>query len=479
MSSFINCDVNYSNKNVAQPIDASNLLHLPQDVLKIITRNVAAGESSDMKSAIRAVEFGRVCANTHKLTHEDEQIETLLYDEKKFSPLVNFLEGSFGKSVGVDDLYRMRLLLEENDTATLQVKVENLFEDYLRDHPGLDREEAVEAFEAELKTFLDQEPNNNKKDLFKVFYAVFKKSFLGFIWNEISNGLIEEITPHSFKVAEMYENCVENASRMIASEPAELSGFLQKVHAKMIETYAKQPLEQLTIEKYLDLSRTFLKIFVPSHPQFHELHLRQALQHHHDKAEFETLRQKFVNPGLEQLHSMKEFLKVIRSAELKNVTAEIHAFCGDYFNGSIDAVYRRMVSAEKNMLEARAEYFESIEGQIALLNTTQDPDLIEKGHQRVNTLFQKHTAALEEYQNHRIVFRKYNERLAELAVWTNGVMTGGRKVELEAGLQEKKLTEDAYLECQKISEFYALLAQPIDENNKDEAYELIHNLIEG
>jgi hypothetical protein len=466
MTSSTSFNVNYNNKNLVQPSNTSCLLHLPHDVLRIITRYIPS-ESSDLKSAIRAVEFSRVCAYTHLLTHENEEIENLLEDEGKFVPLVKFLRGSLqGGGTVIDEYYAMRLHLDTNDADALLAKIASLFEDYLRDHPGPGSNvEALEAFKTELRTFLDQEPNN-KKDLFKVFYAIFKRAFKSCV----ENG--------DFYVNNPFAHCAGIASNLLGSEPSEQRAFLQKIHRDMIDEYTKMfPLEDLTIDRYNHISKQLLRFFAPSHPpQFHEFQLRQALQRRYDKSIFEALSQEWANPG-EKLHVVKDTLRAIRSAELANVKAEIDALCGDYFNGAIDAEYRTMVSAEKAMHAAKAEYFESVEGQIALLVTTQNPNLIEQGHQRVNALFQKLAAAMVEYKSHRERFEGLNARLAELAVWTNDVMTGGRKIELEAGLKEEKLTADAYLECQKISGFYALLAQPIDENNKDEAYELMHNLI--
>jgi hypothetical protein len=57
------------------------------------------------------------------------------------------------------------------------------------------------------------------------------------------------------------------------------------------------------------------------------------------------------------------------------------------------------------------------------------------------------------------------------------VITGGAILDIQAELREEKLAADAQSICKKMSDFYAQLSRPINEDNKDELYEQLHKII--
>lgn len=442
------CMINYSGRDLTQGF-VPNLFKLPQEVLRLIAHQVAQ-EPSALKSAIRTVEFGRVCFYTHWLTHEDEELDALIRGENKFAPLVGFLKKYLQStpSTSVEDFYIMRTILDEKDEDSAQLKARDLFGVYFKNHPGVETEVFVN-FKTERMNFMDEPANDNRKDLFKVFYTIFNKTF--------------EVLKKEQRELPTFKFCVEKAGAVISADPAELQAFLLKIHRDMINGYAKHPLKELTIEKYNEILKEFLKLFVPSQAQFHELHLRKAICLFHDKVEFETISQEYANPGQEFLFAIKAKLEAERSEELKVVQHKIHWLCGDHFNGAINAVYWRMQNREAEMQQLKSTYNSGLMAQVQAPVSVSET--IIKNQKNIDSLFQ---ITLDLCQQDRKCFDDLKTQLSD---------TSGRKVDLEAGLTEEKLAVDAYLECQKISAFYTELGKPIDENNRDEAYELLHNLI--
>jgi hypothetical protein len=452
-------DVDYSTKNLTQP---SNLLHLPQDVLQVIMHKVA-DEHSPMKSAIRAVEFGRVCTYTHMLTQVDADIDALINDEKKFQPFGEFLfsiiRGILDQNEADFCLHVFRYFFETKDYESAKKAIKDLFEDFERDHPGV--EDLVQEIIAQMKAYCEKEPEY-KKDLFKIYYTIFKKS-------------VAEI------FGKPYEECVEKfdrfvpfvakACKVIDSDPSEVREFSRKILRDVVDQFADKPLHDISIDAYKYFVSELCNWFNRIPQEIHELFLRQAILTHHDKEEIEAIRDKYAKPSHELLIWIKSELKEKRTEAFRLVEGQIHYLCGDNFNGAIDEAYRSMRAEEPRLNHAKSAY------QSALMAQSQENSDLTNGQTHVNETFETYKKGLQQFEKKRHEFEKHKAQLAQLAVWTNGVITSGKKFDLEAGLQEEKLTADARSFCQKNSEFYSQLAKPIDEDNHEDLYKQLHKII--
>ncbi len=457
--------INYSTKNLTQyspESNAPNLLHLPQELLQVIMNKVA-DEPSHILSAIRAVEFGRVCAYTHKLTHEDIDVHTLIGDEKKFTPFVELLSFKLPQIVYQDEadicLVLLRYIFEARDFDS-QNSFNDLLEDFERDHPNV--ENLYQEFTAHMKAYYEKEPKY-KVDLFKVYYTFFKKSVVEIFGKEYA-----KCSGNFYDFARF----AGNGSRIIGSDSSEKQEFSGKIHTDIIDQFAGKPIEEISIDEYKYLSSELPLWFTRTPQETHELFLRQAILRFHNKDEIEAIRDKYANPSEELLTSIKIELKDERTESLMNVDEQINYLCGGNFNGAIDAAYRLMRMREQKLNTVKSVY------QSALMAQSQEkPNPLSNGQIFINGTFETYKDKLKKFEEARNEFEDLKAELAQYAVWTNGVISGGKKFELEAGLQEEKLTTDARAICKKNSEFYEQLGQPINEENKSELYKQLNKII--
>src|SRR5580704_14308855 len=135
------CDVDYSNKDLIQHSlnqHEFTLIQMPDDVINVIMHKVS-DYPSVLKSAMRAVEFGRVSARIHLLTHEDADTHALIHNEKKFDVLTEFLEEKLKEGkVEESDPYEMRYVFRDKDVKTAESHFQDFIEDLTKNHPGLD-----------------------------------------------------------------------------------------------------------------------------------------------------------------------------------------------------------------------------------------------------------------------------------------------------------------------------------------------------
>ena len=436
-----NCSINFENRGLTQSSSVdnnSNLLSLPPEVIQLIAREVS-NEPSKIKSAIRAVELGRTCICFHQLTHDDDRIDALIHSEEKFNlffGFVNQCETTFGDENTV--FTRMSLAIEENSFESYRKRHDDMFQDYLRDSPGLDEQEAREKFVYEIKIY-----GGRNEDLPKIFYTIFRKAICGG----------EHLTD------EAYVEKAKDMANEIDVNPSLREDFLQKIYRDM----AKR-----CVNNFLAPKRS-LGEYNASYAHYHN-ETTDALCNSFSKISWQRHEQN-LRDGYENLHKeifpfIKESLRKERADELTRVKDTIHWLCGNNFNGEIDTAYRRTRDAEIEMNNAKAAYKIELQKQVESISTSQERDVISNNQMRINDVYNDYAEKLSNHEESHCSLWELKHQLMELAVWTNGVITGGRKVELEAILgdpEEKQLTADALVLSEKISEFYAGLSNPINE----------------
>ncbi len=184
------CQLNYSNKDLTKNIAA---LPLPEEIFRKIMFYVC-DETSRMKGAIYAVNFGRVSLLTHKMTHDENDIDELIHDEMKFEPLLctfNFImhevsvinyetdEEEDLLDIRLSDRYEILLLmaLEANDVDSADRMLVGLTHKLSAEHPGLydgDDNDKIDQVEAAYYALTRPEyEKNNLRELLCIYKAVF------------------------------------------------------------------------------------------------------------------------------------------------------------------------------------------------------------------------------------------------------------------------------------------------------------------
>jgi hypothetical protein len=316
--SSINCPVKLSNKNLTQYNFNNNqntLLQLPLDVLNVIMCNVC-DEPSAMKSAIRAVEFGRVSALTHQLTHANGEIDNLIHNERKFLPLVNCL----AKKLKPDpDPIGVVSDFGPGDVGEMVGLLNLAQEEYVNDLP-------------------------------KIFYTIFKRS-------------VESISSKEYLKFAGDDNW---AFLGLGAKIFRVWGdqdFAGKIHHDLIKSFVSKPVENLNMESYKDFVSTLNTAYGFISPQDNELFLRQGICSTCEKKQLDALKEKYGNPTEELLAITKENLRDKRNQRKDEIDKQIRQLCGDNFNGAIDGAYRAMQEAEAEKVQAKAAYIAAIRSQ--------------------------------------------------------------------------------------------------------------------
>ncbi len=426
--SGINCPVNLSNKNLTQYNFNNNqntLLQMPLDVLNVIMCNVC-DEPSAMKSAIRALEFGRVSALTHLLTHANPEIDSLIHDERKFLPLVNCLAKKLNRDA---DPLGVVSDFGPGDVGEMVGLLNLAQEEYVNDLP-------------------------------KIFYTIFKRS-------------VESISSKEYLEFAGDDNWAFLGLGAKILRVWDDQDFAEKIHHDLIKSFVSKPVENLTLEAYNDFVKTLNTAYGRVSPQDNERILRQAIYSTYEKEQLDALKEKYENPSGELLATTEENLRDKRNQRKIDIDMEIRRLCGDNFNGTIDNAYRAMQAAEAEKVQAKTAYIANSQGFTVDMN---DTEFASRGC-GMQDLFSKYIQKLGEYGEAREAFDTRKARLDTLAVWREGVITGGAILDIQAELREEKLAAYAQSICKKASGFYAQLSRPIDEDNKDELYEQLHEII--
>ncbi len=455
--------LNYSNKDLTQcggDCNKLSLLTLPQEIFNRIMEEVC-NETSPMKGAIYAVNFGRVSLLTYAVTYEVRKVYALIQDETKFGPFMKVLSFNLNPNNGMLHdlgLATLKNLLDDKDLETSQERGKDLCADFVVDHPGLDDDKIQDEFH---KQYIAYYKNKNVRETFSVYTAIFMKTME--TW-----GL--EPDNRDFLAAAKF------ASDIIASDPEFQQEFGGKIYKIVGNCIAQKPLTDLTISEYNRYINLLSGFFPETPQQEHENALRQGLRKFHDTSQFDALIEKYSNPSDELLEKGINLLRNARIMALQNVEREIDMLCGNNMDGEIHQAYVAMQKTEVEMHHFKQSYIHALNRHIN--EVAYGPiEGMREGKMCTDEVFQMCMDAIKEHQDAKNKYQSLNERLAELAVWTNGVMTGGMRIEIKAHLEKDKLLADAKSECKTVSEFYTQLKRPIGDINKNVLFYELHKII--
>jgi hypothetical protein len=439
-TSFHSCQ-NFSTNNLTQDEPGTlGLLQLPEDILRLITKEVVAG-STPLGAAINAVELGRVSVLTHLLTH-DRNVASIINNKEKFDPAV------------IKILQRLQVQLN-------YALFMNISDPFVNIHSKLFGPGAVfENLEEPIK-FIE-----NDQDLNKVLHAIC-----------IRIAELHTISPNSDEFLALGVI----AFRMCALADTQLADHLgEQLFSDVINAYAQQPIEEITIDSYKDKIRKIMIHWLFGHSVFQlaraGLKLRQAILNVHGAA-LTAIGNEFSGVANDRFLPIKDDLRNARIGERNEIEKKLAHLCGpNSFNGAIHYAFETQMCAERHKNVCKSEYVFELKKGLNPSEQKYDYLVIEQG-KKVEAAFKAYTESYEYHQRMSIKHDSLVAELAWLAVWKDGKLCGGKKMEIEIALQDEKLSTDAEERCKKIGHFYHQLALPIDEDNQFELHQKLHEII--
>jgi hypothetical protein len=411
------------NRDLTQGRNAP-LLQLPKEILELILQRIVS-EPFPFQPSIHAIEFGRVCILTHLMTHH-EDIQAIINREDKFDN-------------GATEMYQLT-----HSTAR----------SFPRALMGLPERAVIYPLYA-----IDKDTRN---DALKVCFAVFKIM----------------AQKHSIKLgSNEYLSCAGRVSEYFEGAGQSAQAFGENIFKVTLESYAKNPIQDITIESYKAEVARLHQAFANISLQDLEAELRRAIFCVHDQGLI-VLRNEYRSG--QHVPAAKYDLRERRISVRDSIDAELRILCGpNGSNGFIDHAYRRMSSAEIAMQEDKVAYTVALKESVSIAESGNGHDPVMLSFNHVSNAYYKyihsHSHYTGEYDKHQALVAK----LAGFAIWTNGVLTGGQKAEIEANLQDEQLSQDARAICQKKGDFYHQLSREINEENKAELYDDLHAIIDN
>ncbi len=433
-TSFHSCQ-NFSTINNLRQAEPGKpgLLQLPNEILRLITQEVVAG-STPLGAAISAVELGRVSVLTHLITH-DTNFASIINNKEKFDPTV------------IQGLQQLRVFLDDERQNYGDPQLDSFYN-------KLFGPDAVFKNLGEPLKIIESE-----QDIFKVVHAIF-----------IRIAELHTISPNSD------EFFILGAFVAVGNEAELAEHFREQVLSDVSNAYAQQPIEKITINSYKDKIKKIAQ-FLPSVTSGQcEFILRQAILNVHGPA-LSVIGNEFSGVANDRFLPIKDDLRNARMQERNEIEKKLAHLCGpNSFNGAIHDAFQDKMHAEMQKNACKSEYFSQLEKGLNPSEQKYDYLLIEQG-KKVEAAFKAYT---ESYEYHQRISIKHDSLVAELAwlaVWKDGKLCGGKKMEIEIALQDEQLSADAGERCKKIGHFYHQLALPIDEDNQFELHQKLHEII--
>lgn len=456
-------------KDVRQSEGAAMLLNMPFEVLlPIIT--LAASSSSRAKSAIRLVEIGRVCVLTHLLTDNNQlptpenNFHSIINDENKFDTASEMYSMKFKQLWWRADGFSINQINRKVLSCLLAGPEEVCYAISSYIGTATERKDIDTNREPStlLMTLVEKNENivlmdeeGNYKDLLKVFYAVFKQ------------------TVKRFKHPNADEKIGAASLQALVNEPLAQQSFQRHMFNDMVNSFANVPIESLKMNYFLkaieDISRVFGGSKVAIEYQF-----RKEIQKVHGQ-QLILLSEAFNRE--EEVKEIKKQLKDRYTSEFNAINSQIDTLCGSNFNGTIDAAYKEMRAAEDRKIAAEQIYFASMKTKQTDNEINQNDSCIAPLQSDLST--DQYQQALNDYKEQSQKYERLCKELSELAVWTSGVISSGKKMELEAKLSDSSLTVEAETQCAQIAKFYYQLSREINDGNKEQLSQDLAEVING
>lgn len=450
------CAINYYGQALIPNLGngEETFLSLPQDLIWRIMKTLG-DEISPLKGAINLVDFGRVCKRMHWMTHEDSEVDALLHDEEKFKPFIDV----FPQIVQHGPYTTRRMFRDGVDLRTFHdMYVKERQDFYARNNTIL---ESWGTYEPVWKKFL-LEDAANERNLSQVFHAIFKK-----VYN------VQETSRYISRSKEIAENVLSpnEASRQL---------FSSRIYHDLIDyrVRSSNPIKN-NIKEYKDLVALLKKDYPEIPASTHEKHLRQALCRKY-KNQLEAARDACANPSEELLTKVKDMLKEDRKMKLSRLSLVASQYRGTSgSNGVISDFEIDLQNVESRMRKAKETYLLDLEEHRKFVCDSIDADDLFNSEERTHSRFTNFLSLAQEYKKVKGQLYSMKQELEKIGVWDeNQIQTKGPKyIEIEESFQEPKLTEDARSECARISAFFDELTKPIDDQNEEEMFQLLHGII--
>jgi hypothetical protein len=390
------CDIIWDEKDLTQSNVKENLLfQLPGEVIWEILSHFIK-EKSELKGAIRAVDFGRVSVYTHMLTHENPCAQLYLNDVTKFDSALEAV---------VDT---------RDEQMCDQIVSKAMFNEDFSQENGVYRARIIHAIFKRLinvRTNCEYFRYADQKRINFLTTAWIFATYLG--------------TDHSAEMAFKCRTCQD-----------------------AVKNFAEQALKNITIQEFkkttYDLAEYSIVTTENRNIKMEEaiklLHLN--IYRKHDQKEFAAVQESLLSEGF--FEEVKNGLSRERMDMRRQINEEMHELRGpNGFNGAIHEAYLKMMDAIEKRNHAQDRYVKT------------RGNLFDRVSQRqASSQFHNSILALKSAKKE---FKHLNALLAILAVWKDGIIVSGKIVDIEADLQDAKLLTDTQAICQELKQFYQWL----------------------
>jgi hypothetical protein len=336
-----------------------------------------------------------------------------------------------------------------------------------------------------------QQAENREKE----FYDVFKTrcSQLG-----VNMADIATFGEYSAAAQAHLDSLAENYKPRNIDPPVELmpqkmdtakAGFGKRIFQDMVDAYASQPIDNITIDSYRKAVADILGFFKNGNSVVDiETSLRQALKTKHDQA-FNQLANVYMNPANDNAKMLekKATLTAKFTAEKNVLVADLAALRGpNENNGTINDAYVRRETARTALEDARVAFWTAFQGVFGTVTRETSADVL------ANLSFEGFTPEMQAAKTTLITklgeFRARDQelqaliaKLNELATFTwdaatnTNKITGGKVFEADRKLVDVDLTTAARAEATKVGSFYRELHEVVTEDNKQDCYDRMHH----
>ncbi len=371
---------------------------------------------------------------------------------------------------------------EAKKLAIPKLKFSNHAEQAIYSQMQLNAEEKIKAFYDAFKARVSPTQLNiaENSDQFGAYGAAAEKA----IQNLAKNEKTEEFVMVGNKK-------IITTANLTPKIETTLTQFKTKIFDDMVNGFAEQALENITIESFKQKASLIKGYFSKNDTIEIEAKLRQAVKATHDSKEFVDLKAEFVNAsantGSDRYVAAKDARKTKLEAEQTALRTELDAFRGtNGFNGSLhaadDAQKQAEAAVNQKYIELVAAFQQPINGLnqndrdatitriIAFIGadaaTTASSATATTNVARITTLlgeYQEKVRVLEEKKSAREALQK---RFDEVAVYTGTNLTGGLLAKADAGLVDAALNAETVKELRRLANFYGALNKEITDNNK-------------
>lgn len=281
-----------------------------------------------------------------------------------------------------------------------------------------------------------------------------------------------------------------------------LTQFKTKIFDDMVNSYAEQSIENITIESFKQKVTLIKGYFAKNDSLEIQAKLRQAIKANHDSQELSDLKAEIIgaaaNTGSDRYVAAKEARKTTLEAEQTALRTELDAFRGtNGFNGSLHAADEAQKQAEAAVTQKYIELVAAFQQPVNGLNQNDRDATIARiiaflGAGAATTTSSstanvaRVTALLGEYQEKirtldekKAAREALQKRFDEVAVYTGTNLTGGLLAEADAGLDDATLNTETAKELRNLAGFYGALNKEINDGNKTIEAQRLNFLIGG